>query len=152
MSQACGKSPSDNDVQDIKHSIQDTKLQGDIGEQVAAQVAINELNFTGVPFDPPHNGFDSVYRDPSGKLVIVEAKFTEKSGVGALGNTAHGRQGSVEWIRYNAELMTNPLSSRYSPDNAKIGREILEKGPENIRCLLIHTSPDSLNHTVHVLR
>lgn len=152
MGQSCGKMPDQNDTKHIRSSEGfGAKLQGDIGEQVAAEVATQRLNLTAECFDPPHNGFDSVYRDSSGKLVIVEAKFTT-AGMGSLQSTAHGRQGSVEWIQHNAELMCDPLSSRYSPDNAKIGEEILRVGAENVRMVVIHTDPGTLESTVHNIR
>ena len=142
MGQCCGKSGTPEDTNNNRKSLeaQGSKLQGDIGEQVAAQVATEQLNLNAEFFDPPHNGFDSVYRDPSGKLVIVEAKFTT-GGMGSLGITNHGKQGSVEWIEYNAQQMCDPLSSQYSPDNAKIGEEILRVGAENVHMVVIHTDP-----------
>lgn len=151
MSQCCGKIPTNEDVEAIERSMGlGNQLQGDIGERIAAEVAVNQLNLIGENFDPSNNGFDGVFRDSSGKLVIVEAKLTTK-GMGSLANTSHGRQGSPEWIRYNAELMCNPLSSQYSPDNAKIGAEILRVGPENVRFVVITTDPQTQRSTIHEL-
>jgi len=153
MSQCCGKIPNDNDVAAIKKSIaKGNALQGDIGEQVAAQVVSERLNLTAEFFDPPNNGFDAVFRDKGGKLVIVEAKLTSGSGSSSLGMTNHGRQGSVEWIEYNAQLMCDPSSSRYSPDNAKIGQEILRVGAQNVRMVLVHTDPQTLESDITELR
>lgn len=154
MSQCCGKSGTPEDTGNNKKSIMalGNKLQGDIGESVAAQVAVNELNLVAENFDPPNKGFDSVYRNTSGELVIVEAKLTLAGGKSALGSTNHGRQGSVEWVRYNAELMCDPYSGRYSPDNAKIGKEILRVGAENVHFVVIHTNPETLETSVDHLR
>ena len=153
MSPCCGKIPDEDDVRHIIESIEahGSGFQGDIGEHIAAEVATEQLNLTAEFFDPPHNGFDSVYRDSAGKLVVVEAKFT-KGGMSSLGGTIHGTQGSVEWVEYNAELMCDPLSSRYSPDNAKIGAEILRVGAENVHVVVIHTNPGTLESTVHHIR
>ncbi len=152
--QVCGTNASNNDIHNERKSIEamGNKLQGDIGEQVAAKVANEKLNLTAECFDPPHNGFDSVYRDSLGKLVIVESKLTEKGGLGALRPTNFGRQGSVEWIQHNAELMCDPYSSRYSPDNAKIGEEILRVGAENVHVVVIHTDPGTFETTIQNLR
>jgi len=153
MSQCCGKIPGEDDCEAIKSSIvQGNTFQGDIGERVAAEVATERLNLTPEFFDPPKNGFDSVYRDRAGRLVIVESKFTEKSGLSSLAMTNHGRQGSVEWVEYNARLMCDPTSSRYTPDNAKIGAEILRVGAENVSVVLIHTDPSTLNTETQKIR
>lgn len=87
-----------------------------------------------------------------GKLVIVEAKMTGTGGLGALKMTDFGKQSSVEWVRHTAELMCDPLSSQYSPDNARIGREILEVGPENVHFVYVHTNPTTLESTVRQIR
>lgn len=155
MTQACGKIPDNDDTKHVRKSIEahGNKFQGDIGEQVAAHVAVNELNLTAENFDPPNNGFDSVYRDSAGKLVIVESKMTLVGGMGALHTTKnYGKQGSVEWVRHTAESMCDPYSGQYSPDNAKIGAEILRVGPENVHLVYIHTSPTSLESTVTKIR
>ncbi len=154
MAQSCGKTGTPEDTQHNKKSIEafGNKLQGDIGEQVTAEIATEELNLTAEFFDPPHNGFDGVFRDSTGTLVIVESKMTTSGGMGNLKNTAHGKQGSVEWVEYNAELMCDPCSSRYSPDNAKIGAEILRVGAENVHMVYIHIDPGDLHHTVHNIR
>lgn len=144
--------PDETDTRNIRSSEGfGSRLQGDIGEQVAAQVATHQLNLNAEYFDPPHNGFDGVYRDSLGTLVIIEAKLTT-GGMGSLGHTSHGRQGSVEWIQHNAELMCDPYSSRYSPDNAKIGAEILRVGAENVHMVVIHTNPETLQTSVHSIR
>ncbi len=154
MSQCCGKIPDDDDAAHIRKSIEahGNKLQGDIGEQVAAQVVTERLHLIAENYDPPNKGFDSVYRDGAGKLVIVEAKFTKTGGLSALKETNHGKQGSVEWMRHNAELMCDPYSDHYSPDNAKIGEEILRVGPENVHIVVVHTDPGTLESKVINIR
>lgn len=162
MSQCCGKVPTNNDVKDIKDSVKSPRvsphgnsMQGDIGEQVAAEVVCERLNVSAEFYDAPKSaqaGIDSIYRSSSGKLVLVEAKFTDRGGLGSLGMTAHGRQGSVEWVRHHAELMCDPSSSRYSPDNAKIGEEILRVGAENVAFYVVHTDPHTLETDITKLR
>lgn len=159
MSQVCCKVPTQDDVQAIKKSRVNPKgnaLQGDIGERIAAETAVNELHLHSEPYDAPTTGevgFDSVYRDVSGNLVIVESKMTNKTGLAALSSTKrHGKQGSVEWVEHHARCMCDPTSSQYSPDNARIGAEILRVGAENVQVVLIHTDPNSLQTTVHKVR
>ncbi len=161
MTQCCGKIPTVEDVQAIKESIekdgqkkrpkvspQGNSFQGEIGEWVAAQVAVEQLNLRPEFYDPPRSsekGIDLVYRDSQGKLVLIEAKNTEKSATAALGATkSYGKEGSIEWIEYHARLMCDPSSSRYSPDNAKIGEEILRVGAANVSYVIIHTNPSTL--------
>ena len=77
--------------------------------------------------------------------MLIEAKNTEKSATAALGATkSYGKEGSIEWIEYHARLMCDPSSSRYSPDNAKIGEEILRVGAANVSYVIIHTNPSTL--------
>lgn len=149
--QVCGKIPMLEDPKEIRKSaeIYGRKFQGDIGENDAAQIAVNELGLNGEFFDPKHTGIDSVYRDGKGKLVLLESKLSEG---GQLSQTKHGRQGSVEWIQYKAEQMIDPASSLYSPDNAKIGEEILRVGPANVHYLKAHRNPVTLEAHVDWIR
>ncbi len=117
------------------------KLQGDIGEQIAAHVLVNKLGLTGEFFDQPDKGIDSVYRDREGKLVVIESKMTEGDRL-RLKGTKFGQQLSPSWLDRKAELMqTSP--GMYSPDNARIGNEIDINGAENVRTLAVHTNPDT---------
>jgi len=151
MTQCCGKIPVPDDVSEIKKSAEayGRKFQGDIGESDAAHIAVHELGLNGEFFDPKHTGLDSVYRDDKGTLVLLESKF---SLAGRLETTKHGKQGSVEWIRYKAEQMIDPTSSLYSPDNAKIGEEILRVGPEKVHYVKVHRHPETLESRVDWVR
>ncbi|EKD52555.1 MAG: hypothetical protein ACD_61C00306G0001 [uncultured bacterium] len=161
MSQACCKIPSNEDVQAINESVKKNfaaekpkvspalnSFQGDIGEMIAAQVATEQLNLRPEFYDSPgksEKGIDLIYRDGSGKLVLIEAKNTEKGARASLTTTkTYGREGSIEWIEYHAKLMCDPSSSRYSPDNAKLGEEILRVGAANVTFYIIHTNPSTL--------
>lgn len=145
MSQACGKIPTDEEVGWLVQTIANTVSrygriwQGDIGEEIAAKYAVEKLGMTLEKFDKQLHGFDNVLRNQSGKLVILESKATKVSGVNALGQTKHGREGSVEWVDYKARLMCDPTSSFYTEANAKIGQEILAVGAENVQFLIVHT-------------
>lgn len=122
-------------------------FQGGIGEMIAAQYASEELGLTAEFYDAPdanETGIDSVFRDGNGKLVLVEAKATDKSGKASLGNTKYGKEGSPEWVTHHAEVMCDKTSSKYTPDNAKIGEEILRLGAENVSFIVIHTGPKTL--------
>lgn len=154
MGQCCGKIPSDEDAKSIRDSIEglQKQYQGDLGESAVSEYAVNELGLNAEYFDKVPHGFDGVFRNVLGKLVLVEAKLTEASGLKALGYTNHGREGSVEWVEYKASLMCDPTSSMYTPDNAKIGEEILRVGAENVSFVVVHIDPDSLQTDVTTLR
>lgn len=142
MSQCCGKIPSIDDVLEIQksHEIYGRKFQGDIGERDAAEYMVNVRGYTGEFFDPKNTGIDSVFRD-RGKLVLVESKLSEG---GQLKSTKHGKQGSVEWIQNKAERMCDKYDDLWSPDNEKIGREILHVGAENVHYVKYQRKPGSL--------
>lgn len=154
MGQCCGKIPSDEDAKNIRDSIEglQKQYQGDLGESAASEYVVNELGLNAEYFDKVPHGFDGVFRNGLGNLVLVEAKLTEASGLSALGYTNHGREGSVEWVEYKAGLMCDPTSSMYTPDNAKIGEEILRVGAENVSFVVVHIDPDSLQTDVTTLR
>ena len=154
MTQVCGKGGTKEDTKNIRASIEghQNRFQGDIGESVAADYVVNTLELNAEFFDKRLHGIDGVYRDGNGKLVLTEDKFTVASGLASLGHTKHGREGSVEWVTYKATLMCDRSSSFYTPDNAKIGEEILSIGAENITFLVIHTDPNTLETDVAKLR
>jgi hypothetical protein len=154
MSQSCGKIPSKEDTDHIRRSIEGHQLryQGELGESLTSEYCVNELNLNGEFFDPVQHGYDGVYRDGTGKLVLIEAKLTVASGLKSLGNTNHGKEGSVEWVEYKATLMCDPTSTFYSPDNARIGQEILERGAKYVTFLVVHTDPNTLKTDVTKLR
>lgn len=158
MSQVCGKMQNLEDLGFITQSILNyldrygNNIQGDLGEKAANVYAVNELHLHEENFDKQIHGFDCVFRDGSGKLVIGEAKATRTSGLNALANTNHGKEGSVEWVEYKAQMMCDPLSSLYSPANCKIGEEILRVGAKNVEFIVIHMHPETLNVDVTNLR
>lgn len=151
MSQCCAKIPSVEDVKEIRKNteIYGRKFQGNIGESDAAQIAVNILGLYGEFFDARETGLDSVFRDNKGTLVLLESKLSVG---GQLSSTKHGKQGSIEWIRYKAELMIDPGSSLYSPDNAKIGEEILRVGPENVHYIKAYRNPETLREKIEWIR
>lgn len=144
MSQACCKIPIPDESGFIARTVLETVRrygsvwQGEMGEAAATEYAVKELSLTPEPFDKRVHGIDIVTRNGNGKLVLVESKATRASGTSSLGNTSHGREGSVEWVEYKATLMCDPTSSFYSPANAKIGEEILRVGAKNVEFLVVH--------------
>ena len=158
MTQCCGKIPTEEEVGFIIQTTLEwvkrygAMEQGNLGEQAASTYAVQELKLRPEHFDKRLHGFDGVMRNSSGKLVIVEAKATTASGMAALGNTCHGREGSAEWVEYKATLMMDPSSSFYSPANAKIGEEILRVGAKNVEFLVIHIDPSGTEIDVTKLR
>lgn len=158
MTQVCGKIPTLEDVGYITQLVLNVVerygniWKGEAGEEAAMEYSEKVLGLHEQEFDKKLHGFDGVMRDSSGKLVIIEAKATVASGISSLSATNHGREGSVEWVTYKAELMCDPTSSFYSETNAKIGEEILRVGAENVEFLVVHINPNSLNVDVSKLR
>lgn len=129
------------------------QMDGAVGERLAAETAIQKLGLIGTFFDQPKHGFDSVYKDKNGTLVFVDAKFTKgKAPASMLKHTNFGRQLSPKWISRKAKLMQNKGTTQYSPDNAKIGREIDQVGAENTRSIVLHTDKETLRVTAYERR
>ena len=158
MTQTCGKIPYEEELGFISTVILETFerygniWKGDLGEQVATEYAVNELDLKVQNFDKRVHGFDGVFRDGNGKLVILESKATLQSGLNALSDTNHGKEGSVEWVEYKATLMCDPTSTFFTEANAKIGEEILRVGAKNVEFIVVHTNPNSLQTDVTKLR
>jgi hypothetical protein len=158
MGQICGKIPTPEDVgfmvQTAFHYLDryGKIMQGNAGEEAANEYAFSKMNLHQEKFDQNRHGFDNVYRNSLGKLVIGEAKATKSSGLSALADTNHGREGSVEWVEHKARLMCDPLSSFYSEANRKIGEEILSVGAKNVEFVVIHIHPEKLTVDVTNLR
>lgn len=117
---------------------------GELGEEIARDVAAS-YDFRDEGFVPAKHGFDAVYRDQQGNIVIVEAKATEVPGPQALNKDTV--QMSPQWAKARAEKMTDSHSALngHSAANTKLGQEILHKleaHPDQIRYVLIHTHPD----------
>jgi hypothetical protein len=117
-----------------------SKFQGDIGEGITLRVATEKLDLTpDERFDQAGHGFDAVFRDDQGHLVVVESKFDGR-GIKAL----EKNQMQPEWVENNAKMMQDPSNERYTDGNAEIGREIQRKGAENIRRIVVTTNPGTL--------
>lgn len=144
MSTLCNKFGSTEDANKARAS--GSKYQGDIGEHVANDVMTNDLGFAPEFFDQPYKGFDGVFRDENGTLVIMESKMTEKNGLSSLKETAHGRQGDIEKIEYEAYLMQHE-PGKATPDNIRIGEEISRVGADQVRFVLVYTNPSTLEST-----
>jgi hypothetical protein len=118
--------------------------QGDLGEWAIGNEAVDKFHLVPVCFDKRIQGFDGVYSTHRGELVILESKFTDKSGKSALGNPSYGKETSVEWVTNVAKMMCDPNNKTfYTPDNAKIGETILKIGADKVKLLLGHKFPDT---------
>jgi hypothetical protein len=150
MSQMCDKYGESPGVQSMRRTSQEaargSKLQGDIGERIAAEVVANLPGFSAEPFDIRYHGFDSVFRDEKGNLVLVEGKLTE-AGIGSLNRES--QQGFPSSVARLARLMQDQNSDQYTQDNAKIGAEIDKLGAENIRYFVVCTDPQTFESTVY---
>ncbi len=137
--------PTEQELQEGKKELQrqarfGNKLQGDVGEGTTLRVATDKLGLTPEPrFDQAGHGFDAVYRDDKGHLVVIESKFDER-GISAL----KGNQMQPEWIDSNSRMMQNPGNERFAVGNAGIGREIQRVGADNVRRMVISINPGSL--------
>jgi hypothetical protein len=123
-----------------RHAALGAKFQGNIGEGITLRTATDKLGFSpDSRFDQSIHGFDAIYRDENDNPVIIESKFDNR-GINALRNY----QMQPEWIEKNAKLMQTPENERFTRGNAEIGHEILTKGSNNVRRIVIITDPKSL--------
>lgn len=120
--------------------------EGRMGELIAAATALQRLNLERETFDQiSKQGIDSVCRDSNGRLVVIEAKYKKDSPLSSLGQRKlSDEQLSPSWIERAALLMQSVTSKQFSPENAKLGHEIMTVGAENVRAILIHTDKETL--------
>lgn len=126
--------------------------QGNIGEEIANELATDKLGFSQVGFAPAKHGLDGVFRDSKGSLVVVDSKCTTGSPFSALHTTNHGTQLTSTWIGAKAACMQNPNSAQYTPQNARVGSEIqqaLNRG--EVRTMLVHSNPETMEVTAYEL-
>lgn len=140
-----------NDV--VKTFVGREKLaRGQWGEHVGESITLNELGLKAVNFEPAKHGFDHILQTPSGQIMVLECK-TNSEGKLKLEELAGGyKQGSVAWVEDKARRMTDPSSALWSPDNERIGRQILETGPENVRVLATVLNPNTGLADIYVRR
>lgn len=134
--------------QALKEEATGRRDQGNIGERIAAEYAVEHLGLFGIPFDQPRHGLDAVYENAKGELVLAESKLAE-SGLGALGNPSYGKQGSPSWIAECAKQMQTPGSGMYSETNAKIGERIEQTGVDKVHFVAISTDPQTFETTAY---
>ncbi len=121
------------------------QLQGKIGESMMMSIAENDMGLRQeFSFDQTRRGFDGVYRDKNNQLIIAESKGTETNGRYHLGK----KQLTDEGLREIAVKMKTKGGEYYTIGNAKLGEEILRKGPENVKKYLFWLDPSSLMMTV----
>lgn len=132
-------------VENAKHKNLNAKFQGEIGEGLTERAAVDKLGLTPDPrFDAAKHGFDTVYKDQQGGLVVIESKFDDR-GIKAL----NGDQMQPEWVARNARMMQNPGNERFTEGNAAIGKEIQKTGADSIRRIVIATNPRTLETSAY---
>jgi hypothetical protein len=137
-------------AQERRGTAQSRKFQGDLGEQEAAAIAVQRLDLVGeVDFTPGYTGYDGVYRDRAGHLVVLESKFTDLDIDKALKDTKYGPQMSETWVQRKAELMHNDHSKLYTPGNDRVGIEVLDSEPGDVRRITVLMNPGDLTAQVY---
>lgn len=136
------KSKEGENLQEQQRAGHWSQFQGDIGEGIAERVATEKLGLIPDPrFDQSRggHGIDTIYLEGKNRVVVIEAKCDERE-IRALRDD----QMQPEWIERNAKLMRTPGDERYTVDNAEIGRDILDKGADKVRRIVITTNPSTL--------
>ena len=117
---------------------------GNIGEQIANELAINHLGLSPTGFTPVKHGIDGVFTDNKGKTVVVDSKVTAGNPFLLLHETVksgNNPQLSDEWISLNATLMQRSESAQSVGMNPAIGAQIQKAVVEgNLRSILVHTN------------
>lgn len=108
-----------------------SRLMGLDGEDLAASLLSQRYGLTPLPFDPPAQGFDRVFRAPGLPLIVAEVKTTGDGRL-RLGRPQTGEQGSPAWTAAQAERMIDPNSAAHTPANARIALLVDQLGPENV--------------------
>jgi hypothetical protein len=117
--------------------------RGALGEEINVSAALEELGLKEVRFDQAKHGFDRILRGPAGQIIVLESK-TSDEGKLVLETRAGGyKQGSAAWVEHIARQMTDPTSELWSQDNERIGRQILEQGPEKVPVLAAVLNPNT---------
>jgi len=117
--------------------------RGALGEEINVSAALEELGLKEARFDQAKHGFDRILRGPAGQIIVLESK-TSDEGKLVLETRAGGyRQGSAAWVEHIARQMTDPTSELWSQDNERIGRQILEQGPEKVPVLAAVLNPNT---------
>ncbi len=116
------------------------KARGDLFEEPALRLTLDDLGLREVAFDRRAHGFDGLLRGPSGQIIIFESKTNDR---GELHLDAKSQQLTVAWVERVAREMTDRNSELWSPDNERIGQEILEQEPERTPVLATVVNPNT---------
>lgn len=119
----------------------ENNVMGAAAEDVAEQVAIEELGLSPVEFDRKHKGFDRILQGPNGNYMVLESKKSDAGKLHLDPNSYGYRQTSVGWVRHLAQQMTTPGSEFYSETNARIGQKMLDMGAANVPVIATVTNP-----------
>lgn len=118
---------------------------GKLGEDLSKEALSQRLSMNETVFTPAYHGLDLVFQDAEGKYVVVDSKATTNNNpFSLLHPTRRGTQLGEDWIRSKAQCMQNPNSAQYTPQNAKIGKELeraLDRG--EVRTMLVHANPET---------
>jgi len=120
-------------------------LQGDLGEEIAYDIAVNHLGMTPTGFAPAKHGLDGVFVDDKGRTVVIDSKATTGNLFQLLHPTVNnGDQLTNDWVYANAGLMQRQESAQCIGNNKAIGERV-QQAIENqsIRCILVHTNPET---------
>ena len=127
------------------------EIQGKIGEKFAAENVVGALDLVGTPFTPAKHGLDNVFQDSQNRMVALEAKCCKGSPFSELHQTKHGKEFvDNEWFDRKAELMQKSSSAQYTPDNARLGKQIQQAIKDNnLRAVLVHINPETKTVTLY---
>jgi hypothetical protein len=127
------------------------RILGEGAEGLARQFLQEELAFKQVPFDKPKKGtgFDGILRTPTGQLVILESKYSSDGNL-KLDYGYGYREASAGWVAAVAQQMNDPKSGLYSQTNARIGQQILDRGPEKVPVLAVVINPNTAQADIYL--
>lgn len=119
-------------------------MQGNLGEEIANDLAINHLGMTSTGFIPVKHGIDGVFIDENGRTVVMDSKSTAGNPFQLLHPTNSGVQLTNSWISMNADLMQREASSQCVGLNKEIGEKVQQAiDDKSVRCILVHTNPET---------
>lgn len=118
------------------------QAMGAAGEDLTARLLREEFAWQELPFDQPHHGFDRLFRAPGLPLIVVESKVN-RSGRFHPGRTAHGEQGSPEWLAHHADRMADPASAEWSAQNEGIAALVNDLGADNVPVVSVVINSDT---------
>lgn len=127
------------------------KARGELFEEPALRLTLDELGLREVAFDRRSHGFDGLLRGPSGQIIVFESKTSDRGEL-VLDTTRDGnKQASAAWVERVARAMTDPNSELWTSDNERIGREIREQGAGHTPILATVINPNTDQADIYLL-